>query len=139
MKKYLCILLSVCLFMTVLSVSVEAAVQIYNRYTCVGNVRGYMQLTATASSTFSEVGSASASSHTIYASNRVLNTNNNMVSGQSTFYVAPSTGTTYAATTIRSYSFPTGYQAYGTYEVENTNNKNDYWYDSIIMVRGIDF
>lgn len=125
--------------MTALAVSVNAAAQVYNRYTCVGNVKGYMQLSATASSTFSEVGTASASSHTIYASNRVLNDSGNMVNGQSTLYVEPPVGTTYAATTTRSYSFATGYQAYGTYEVENTSNKNDYWYDSIFMVRGIDF
>ena len=139
MKKQLCMLLSVCLLTTAFAVSVNAESKVYNRYTCVGNVKGYMQLTATASSTFSEVGTASASSHTIYASNRVLNANGNMVNDQDTISVSPPVGTTYAATETRSYSFANGYQAFGTYEVENTSDEDDYWYDTIFMVRGIDF
>lgn len=139
MKKFLCALLSVCLLASMSTMSVNAESKVYNRYTSSGNVKGYMQLSATSSSTFSEVGTASASSHKIYASNRVLTNNGTAVAGQNPYIAEPDVGTPYVATATRSYSFPTGYKAYGTYEVTNDNDYNDFWYDTITMVRGVDF
>jgi len=138
MKRTISLIISVMVLLTCLCVSVNATVVLYNNYTSIGNVKGYEQLSATSSLTYSEVGTASASSHSIYASNRVLNSSG-LNSGEPTYITSPALGTTYSATATRYYTFPTGYQAYGTYQVENSSNSGDYWYDDITLIQGQDF
>jgi hypothetical protein len=138
MKKVISLVISVVMLLTCLCVNVNATVVLYNNYTSLGNVKGYAQLSATPSLSYSEVGTASASSHSIYASNHVLNSSG-FGSGEPIYTTTPALGTTYSATATRYYTFPNGYKAYGTYEVDNVNNSSDYWYDDITLVRGQDF
>lgn len=140
MKKFLCILFTLCFLSVLISIPTSAAVLLENRYTCLGGVKGYMQLSAIPSLTFSEVGTASPRTHYISTRNRVLNTSGFIASNQSEYSANPDLGTAYIATETRYYDFPDGYKAHGTYEVYRDGYYwDDYWYDTFTLVRGIDF
>lgn len=133
-------ILTVVTLFVFLQVAVGATVVVENRYTCQGNVKGYMQLSATPALTFSEIGTASCSNHLIYVVNRVYSDTGGTVSGQIQYHSGPPVGTPYTQTTTRYYTFPDGYEAYGTFKVERHGwEEDDYWFDTISLIRGIDF